>query len=181
MRERKSASLFCTKTRHLHSKIVLTLKDKMKEAVSSSSTTMIENVEFPSPQRFEMTKTRQKLHKKNLWNWLVTLMIATIWKYEVHAITGNGNYANLLKLIRKISEITIKVNLFLAGFRHLEPMCSLKQPLASLADKVLYPGCNDQRRSSQSDIASKLESVIGSKVSRLKREIYFRMSTMKPT
>ena len=73
-----------------------------------------------------------------------------------------------------------KVNLFLAGFRHLEPMCSLKQPLASLADKVLYPGCNDQRRSSQSDIASKLESVIGSKVSRLKREIYFRMSTMKP-
>ena len=39
-------------------------KDKMKEAVSSSSTTMIENVEFSSPQRFEMTKTRQKLHKK---------------------------------------------------------------------------------------------------------------------
>merc|ERR1711971_512562 len=36
---------------------------------------------------------------------------------------------------------------------------SLKQPLASLADKVLYPGCNDQRRSSQSDIASKLETV----------------------
>jgi hypothetical protein len=36
----------------------------MKEAVSSSSTTMIENVEFPSPQRFEMTKTRQKLFKK---------------------------------------------------------------------------------------------------------------------
>merc|ERR1739848_329149 len=61
--------------------------NKMKEAVSSSSTTMIENVEFPSPQ-------------------------------------------------------------------------SLKQPLATLADKVLCRGCscNDQRRSSQSDIA-KLETV----------------------
>merc|ERR1712083_1100185 len=44
--------------------------------------------------------------------------------------------------------------------RHLEPMCSLKQPLATLADKVLCRGCscNDQRRSSQSDIA-KLETV----------------------
>jgi len=61
--------------------------NKMKEAVSSSSTTMIENVEFPSPH-------------------------------------------------------------------------SLKQPLTILADKVLCHGCscNDQRSSSQSDIA-KLETV----------------------
>merc|ERR1711971_978703 len=38
---------------------------------------------------------------------------------------------------------------------------SLKQPLASLADKVLYPGCNDQRRRSQREFASKLETVEG--------------------
>ena len=100
-------------------------------------------------------------------------MIATIWQYAVHAITGNGNYANLLKIYFEKFVKSQKVNLFLAGFRHLEPMCSLKQPLATLADKVLCRGCscNDQRRSSQSDIA-KLESVIGFKVSRLKRGIY---------
>ena len=31
--------------------------------------------------RFQITKTRQQLHKKNLWNWLVILMIVTIRQF----------------------------------------------------------------------------------------------------
>ena len=47
------------------------------------------------------------------------------FKYAAHAITGNGNDANLLKSIRKKNSGNhIKWLLFLAGFSHLEFLCT---------------------------------------------------------
>ena len=40
----------------------------------------------------------------------------------MHAITGNGNYANLLKSILEKFVKANQVNLFLAGFSHLKPV-----------------------------------------------------------
>ena len=40
----------------------------------------------------------------------------------VHAITRNGNYANLLKSILEKFVKAHQVNIFLAGFIHLKPV-----------------------------------------------------------
>ena len=48
-------------------------------------------------QRFQMTKTRQKLNlKAREIDWLY-LWHMTYFENKAHAITGNGNHANLLK------------------------------------------------------------------------------------
>ena len=41
----------------------------------------------------------------------------------MHAITGNGNDANLLNSVLEKFVKAHQVNLFLAGFSHLKPLC----------------------------------------------------------
>ena len=50
----------------------------------------------------------------------------TNFEYEVHPKNGNGNHThvNPLKLARKKFVKSHQVNLFLAGFSHLEPLWS---------------------------------------------------------
>ena len=48
----------------------------------------------------------------------------THFYYEANTITGNGNHENILKIFIKFCEIT-SANLFLAGFRYLEPLCAV--------------------------------------------------------
>ena len=43
------------------------------------------------------------------------------FEYKVNEMTGNGNYVNLLNLLRKICEITLD-ELILSGFNHLVPV-----------------------------------------------------------
>ena len=51
----------------------------------------------------QITKTRQKIHSKNSWNWVVILVSATIWQVlNVKCIEiGNGNDVNQLKIALK--------------------------------------------------------------------------------
>ena len=49
--------------------------------------------------------------------------LTSFWN-AAHAITGNGNYANLLKSILEKFVKAHQVNLFLAGFSHLKPLCA---------------------------------------------------------
>ena len=64
--------------------------------------------------RDKLQKTRQKLHSKNLWNWVVILVSATIWQ----ALNGkctrtrNGNDVNQLKIALKNSWNHIKWTYF---------------------------------------------------------------------
>ena len=55
--------------------------------------------------------------KKNLENWLIILISATIWQ---------NRKRKSWKLLWKIREITLKLklNIFLAGFCHMEPLCA---------------------------------------------------------
>ena len=46
----------------------------------------------------------------------------TNFKFEVHAMTGNGSYVNFLKLAMKNK--SHQMTLFLADFSHLEPLCA---------------------------------------------------------
>ena len=48
--------------------------------------------------------------------------LTSFWN-SAHAITGSGKYANLLKLILEKFVKSQQVNLFLAGFSHLKPLC----------------------------------------------------------
>ena len=49
--------------------------------------------------------------------------LTSFWN-AAHAITRNGNYTNLLKSILEEFVKAHQVNLFLAGFSHLKPLCS---------------------------------------------------------
>ena len=62
----------------------------------------------------QIAKTRQKLHSKNSWNWVVILVSATIWQVlNVKCIkTGNGNDVNQLKIALKNSWNHIKWTYF---------------------------------------------------------------------
>ena len=67
-----------------------------------------------------------KIRLKNSWNWLVIVMLATVWQIlnmNGHAMSGIGNYMNLLTLAWKISWNHKKVNLFSVGFSDLKPLC----------------------------------------------------------
>ena len=70
-------------------------------------------------------KHAQKLDSKKLWNWPIILISAnslTHFWYESIAMTGNGNYVNLLKTcVEKIVK-SHQVNLFLAGFSLVKPL-----------------------------------------------------------
>jgi hypothetical protein len=55
----------------------------------------------------------------------------TNFEYEANTMTGNGNHENFLKIIFKIREITL-MNLFLAGFGYLEPLCTVPRHLVHL-------------------------------------------------
>ena len=48
----------------------------------------------------------------------------TNFQYEVHAMTGNGSYVNLVKLActKKVGK-SLWVNLFSASFSQFEPLC----------------------------------------------------------
>ena len=74
-------------------------------------------------------KKPPKMRFKNSWNWLVLLMLATVFtniEYQVQrAMTGNGNQMNLQKLGWKIFVKSDQVFLFLAGFNYLKPLCAL--------------------------------------------------------
>ena len=48
----------------------------------------------------------------------------TYFEYAAHAINGNENYANLLKIDLEKLLKSHQVNLFLAGFSHLESLCA---------------------------------------------------------
>ena len=51
---------------------------------------------------------------------MIILMLATVWhnfEYEAN-MTGNGNYVSLKKFVK-----SLQMNIFLAGFSHLEPLC----------------------------------------------------------
>ena len=60
--------------------------------------------------RDKLPKTRQKLHSKNSWNWVVILVSATIWQVlNVKGLkTGHGNDVNQLKIALKNSWNHIK-------------------------------------------------------------------------
>ena len=47
----------------------------------------------------------------------------TNFEFKLNATTGNGNYENLLKLGWKKFVKSLQLNLFLAGLRHMEPLC----------------------------------------------------------
>jgi hypothetical protein len=53
----------------------------------------------------------------------------------VHAITGNGNYANLLKSILEKFVKAHQVNLILAGFSHLKPLCGSRHDVKEASEK----------------------------------------------
>ena len=53
----------------------------------------------------------------------------------MHAITGNGNYANLLKSILEKLVKVHQVNLFLAVFSHLKPLCGSRQGVKEDSEK----------------------------------------------
>jgi hypothetical protein len=48
----------------------------------------------------------------------------TIFEYEVHGMTGNGSYLNIAETCMKKFVKSHQVNLFLAGFSRLKPMCA---------------------------------------------------------
>ena len=63
---------------------------------------------------------------KNLWNWRIILMPATVWQifhtkrvhlFGAYAMTGNGSYVNLRKRLVKTCEITA-FKWFLAVWNH---------------------------------------------------------------
>ena len=62
----------------------------------------------------QIAKTRQKLHSKNSWNWVVILLSATIWQVlNVKCIkTENGNDVNQTKIVLKNSWNHIKWTYF---------------------------------------------------------------------
>ena len=49
----------------------------------------------------------------------------------MHAITGNRNYANLLKSLLEKFVKAHQVNLILAGFSHLKPLCNSSSAVQS--------------------------------------------------
>ena len=70
---------------------------------------------FPgSTNSGQIAKTRQKLHSKNSWNWVVILVSATIWQVLNGKCikTGNENDVNQLKIALKNSWNHIKVIYF---------------------------------------------------------------------
>ena len=74
----------------------------------------------------QIAKTRQKLHSKNSWNWVVILVSATIWQVlNVKCIkTGNGNDVNQLKTALKMSWNQIKWT----SFWHILPIWNQSVP-----------------------------------------------------
>ena len=62
----------------------------------------------------QIAKTRQKIHSKTSWNWVVILVSATIWQVlNVKCIKiGNGNDVNQLKIALKNTWNHIKWNYF---------------------------------------------------------------------
>ena len=83
-------------------------------------------------QRFQIPKNPPKIFYEKICeiDWSHN-MHTTIWQvlneYVAHAITGNGNDANLLKLAWKNLWKHIKSTSFWAGnFWHLEPLCDKK-------------------------------------------------------
>ena len=75
-----------------------------------------------APRLCQTSKNLPKIRLKNLWNWRVILVPATIWQVlnmkcmEWPETEAFWIYRNFVK--------SFHVNLFLAGFTHLRPMCS---------------------------------------------------------
>ena len=75
----------------------------------------------------QQAKSRQKLNQKNSWNWLVILMLTTVWQIfnkqtqwpetEIMRICWNFLGKNSWNHIMSI--------LFLAGLVYLEPLCAI--------------------------------------------------------
>ena len=56
----------------------------------------------------------------------------TTFKYATHAITGNRNHVNLLKIDLEKFMKSHQVKLFLVGFRHLKLMCAQAREFSAL-------------------------------------------------
>ena len=69
-------------------------------------------------QRFQITKTRQKLFEKIFWNWMVTFVLATIWQLLKMQCVQSPETE-----IMQICWNNIRWTYFLAGFSHLKPLC----------------------------------------------------------
>ena len=76
-----------------------------------------------SPQWFQMAKNQPKTRFKILWNWLITLKyVCKFWIWSA----CNDRKRKLFESAESCLKIFVKshqVNLFLACFSHLEPLC----------------------------------------------------------
>ena len=87
-------------------------------------------------------KNPPKIRLKNSWNWQFIVMPATVWRILnvlQMQLPETENVVNLLKLVLKKLVKSRQENLFLAGFRRLEPLCiSLRPETTAAAFAAIY-------------------------------------------